>query len=164
MLPPSRSNAAQNPTATSHVGGAERAGAVGCGQAAGAEANIAAAEARTAAAAKVEVEERIAAAVAAARLSAERTAEPNTAAAGARTAVAAAAPVGPEAARLARPVSGPRIPQEVVATAPSANQARPAWAEGPRPQKPPPPSPVRRRKGSLFSREERRVRIADISS
>jgi hypothetical protein len=130
---------------------------------AGVGAHIAVAEARTAAeVAEVEVEARIAAA--AARLSAEHIAEPNTAAAGARTAVAVAGLVGAEAARLARPVSGLRIPQEVVATAPSANQARPALAEGPRPQKPPPPSPVRRKKGSLFSREGRRVRTADISS
>ena len=39
-----------------------------------------------------------------------------------------------------------------------------AAAEALPPRKPRPPSPVRRRKGSLSSREERRVRIADISS
>jgi hypothetical protein len=128
---------------------------------AGAGAHIAAAGARTA----VAVAARTAAAAEQVeRRAAEGIAASHTAGAEARIA-AVAALVEKGAARLALPVWEPHTLPEVVATAPHTNQVRPASVvEARRPHKPRPPSPVRRRKGSLFSREERRVRIADISS
>jgi len=85
-----------------------------------------------------------------------------TAAAVAHTAAAAVEMEGPAAAARPERAVGPRslrrIPAEAVATEPLVVQeALPL-------RKPPPPSLVRRKKGSLSSREEHRVRIADISS
>jgi len=114
-----------------------------------------------------EVERRAAAGTAAPNTAEAALVEREGAAAGLRTA-AAAVVEREEAAELARQAraaaAGRRNPAGVVAMAPPAIRDRPASVEARRPHKPPPPSPVRRRKGSLFSRGERRVRIADISS
>jgi hypothetical protein len=68
-------------------------------------------------------------------------------------------------ARRPAPAEGRRIPAEVAATEPPGFRERIALAaEARQPQKLLLPAPVRRRKGNLSWREERRVRIADISS
>src|SRR5579863_5601488 len=109
------------------------------------------------------------AAAAAVRIAGEHTAAADIVAvahtaAAVRTVVAAAGP----AAMPAR-AAGFRIPAEAVARRPSVIPGRFARTaevaeEALRPPAPRPPSPGRRRKGSLSSREEHRVRIADISS
>jgi hypothetical protein len=67
-------------------------------------------------------------------------------------------------AKRPAPAEGRRIPAEVVATEPTVRERIARAAEAPRPQKLLLPALVRRRKGSLSSRGEHRVRIADISS
>ena len=72
---------------------------------------------------------------------------------------------GAEAARRPAPGEGGRIREAVVATEPLGFREHIVRvAEALRPRKLLPPAPVRRRKGSLSSRGEHRVRIADISS
>jgi len=80
--------------------------------------------------------------------------------AGPHTAAEASAVV----AKPPAPAEGRRIPAGVVATEPAVRERIAPAAEALRQQKPPLPAPVRRRNGSLSSRGEHRVRIADISS
>jgi hypothetical protein len=110
---------------------------------------------------------------AAADIAAEGVAVEEAAAGIAGPHTAAAAVVAPDprtAAEVAvanppAPAEGRRIPAEVVATEPPVLRERIARAaEVLQPQKLLPPAPVRRRKGNLSWRGERRVRIADISS
>lgn len=98
--------------------------------------------------------------IAGAHIAAEVALEPRTAA---EAAVGEVAPV--VAARPPAPGERRRIQAVVVAREPPVFRVRRAQAaEALQPQKPPLPAPVPRRMGSLSSKGEHRVRIADISS
>jgi hypothetical protein len=85
--------------------------------------------------------------------------------AGPRTAAEVVEEASAVVAMRQEPAEGDRNPAEVVAMGPLGfRKHTERAAEALRPQEPPLPAPVRRRKGNLSLRGEHRVRIADISS